>query len=327
MNDFLKEKISQSKKILIVSHKNPDGDSVGSSMGMYYFLKEVNNVEVLFPNECPNKYKWIVDKLIVYEKDKVKAKQIIDNADLIICLDINDPLRFGEEMGKDISEAKAYKILIDHHLEVKDFSDYTLSDPYASSTSLLIYRFLKDVYGKSGFNELFREAIYMGLIADTGNFAFNSSKSETFETLVELLNDGLNKDKVTQKVYSNESENRLRLMGYCLSEKMVVMPKRHTAYMTLSQEEKKKFHYQIGDTEGFVNIPLTIENIELAVFFMEETDVIRISFRSQNFFDTNAFASKYFKGGGHLNASGGKFFGTIDEAVKYFLELLENTII
>jgi bifunctional oligoribonuclease and PAP phosphatase NrnA len=225
-----------------------------------------------------------------------------------------------------ITRSGAFRILIDHHPNPSDFADIIISDTLASSTAELVLRFI-ELAGEPGLiDNVIATCLYAGIMSDTGSFNYNSSQPETYRVLAELLKRGIDKDFIYSMVYDNYSENRMRLLGYCLLEKMVVLPEHKTAYISLSLKEKKQYNYLRGDAEGFVNYPLSIRGIVFVAFFMENDDHVKLSFRSKGGFDTNKFAQENFDGGGHINASGGESKLSLPEAINKFVSLLPHYI-
>lgn len=322
------EKIQKAKKyvekgesFVIVTHVSPDGDALGSSLGLYHFLTACgkDNVAVIVPNEFPSFYRWMpgAKDIIIYEKYTEFADQLIRDADVLFCLDFNEPKRI-EKMAPAVLSTEARKVMIDHHLNPSDFCRVVISYPEMSSTSEMVFRFICRM---GMFDLLDRKAaacIYTGMMTDTGSFTYNSNRPEIYTIVSELIKKGIDKDLIYRKVNQVYSESRLRMMGYVLYEKMKVYPSRKAALITLSQQELARFQYVTGDTEGFVNLPLSMEEVEFSVFIREDAEYIKISLRSVGDFPCNIFASTYFNGGGHKNASGGEFYGSLEDAVKVF---------
>lgn len=322
------EKIQKTKKyvekgesFVIVTHVSPDGDALGSSLGLYHFLSAYgkDNVAVVVPNAFPSFYRWMpgAKDVVIHEKYPDFAEKLIKEADVIFCLDFNEPKRI-EKLAPAVIASEGRKVMIDHHLNPADFCRVTMSYPEMSSTSEMIFRFICRM---GMFDLLNRDAaacIYTGMMTDTGSFTYNSNKPEIYTIVSELIKKGIDKDLIYRKVNQVYSECRLRMMGYVLYEKMRVYPEQQAALITLSKEELDRFQYQTGDTEGFVNLPLSIENVSFSVFIREDSDYIKVSLRSVGDFPCNQFASTYFNGGGHKNASGGEFYGSLSEAVAVF---------
>jgi bifunctional oligoribonuclease and PAP phosphatase NrnA len=312
------------RKIVIVTHKNPDGDAIGSSLALYHYLKlKGHSVNVIVPNEYPQNLKWLTgnQKVVIFEGHVKKASTIIKEAQVIFCLDFNSLKRI-DEMGDVIASTEAIKIIIDHHLQPDDFADIVFSEPAASSTAQMIYNFIEALGDVKLLNADISNAIYMGIMTDTGSFRFPTVTARTHHVLAHLIESGATNYVVHDKVFDTNRENRLRLLGYCLSEKMKVFEEFHAALITLTKEELKRFQYNKGDTEGFVNYPLSIQGIQMAAFFTEGDDSIRMSFRSKGSFSVNELARTHFEGGGHRNAAGGTSYLSMDETISKFITLL-----
>ncbi len=320
----IKKRISPNSRVLIVTHKNPDGDAMGASLGMYNFLKNMGcTVNVVTPNEYPRFLKWLPGnaQVTVFNSEKTKAKNLISKADTVFCLDFNSPGRAGE-VNFSLTASKAFKILIDHHPDPEPFVDYTLSDVTVSSTAELVFRFIEWLDCRELIDHAVAESLFTGIMTDTGCFSYNSSQPETYRVLSELMKMGVDKDKVYDRVYDNFSEERMRLLGYCLDKKMVVLPRYSTAYISLTKKEKEKYNFAIGDSEGFVNYPLSIKDISFAALFMENDNGVKLSFRSKGDFSVNDFSRRHFDGGGHKNAAGGESELSMEDTVKKFCSLL-----
>jgi phosphoesterase RecJ-like protein len=316
-----KNYVEKGNTFVIVTHVTPDGDAIGSSLGLYHFLNEYgkDHISVIVPNDFPSFYKWMpgVKEIIIHDKYPAFAEQLIRDADVIFCLDLNEPKRM-ERLAPSVVGANGRRIMIDHHLNPADFCRVVMSYPQISSTSEIVFRFICRMGLFDLINKDAATCIYTGMMTDTGSFTYNSNKPEIYTIISALIKKGIDKDLIYRKVNQVYSESRLRMMGYTLYEKMTVYPDQHAALITLSKEELKRFQYVTGDTEGFVNLPLTIKGISFAVFIREDKDYIKISFRSTGNFPTNEFAATYFNGGGHKNASGGEFYGSLDDAVAAF---------
>jgi phosphoesterase RecJ-like protein len=318
--------VERSETIVIVAHISPDGDAIGSSLGLWHYLMaRGKDAYVIVPNVFPDFLKWMPGskEILLYDRYKNFADRLIERADVICCLDFNALNRIGD-MERSITESRARKILIDHHLFPQEFCEIIMSYPHVSSTSELIFRLLCRM---GGFEDISTEAaacIYTGMMTDTGDFSYNSNNPEIYFIISELILKGIDKDDIYRKVYNTYSESRLRLMGYILTQ-MKVYPELRTALITLTRDEQKKFNYIKGDSEGFVNIPLSIKNTVLSCFLREDTerDIIKVSLRSVGEFPCNELASQFFGGGGHLNASGGEVHGNMEDAVKRFEEALQ----
>lgn len=322
----IKDAISQNKNIAILSHLNPDGDAIGSSLALYhYFRNKGIPVSVILPNHFPGFLKWMPDseQILTIKSRKKTAISKIEQADIIFCLDFNELSRI-ENMKEAVEQSKALKVLIDHHPSPQPFADYTFSDTSVSSASELLYEFLCALGGRQTINKTIATCIYSGIMLDTGNFSFNSSNPRTFRIVAELLEKGIDKDEIFYRCYNNYSEDRIRLLGHCLKEKLVILPEHNAGYICISAAELEKFNYQIGDSEGFVNYPLSIKGIIFATLFIEKKEHIKMSFRSKGNFDVNQFARAHFNGGGHKNAAGGKSPVSLTETIEKFKNYLHR---
>jgi phosphoesterase RecJ-like protein len=316
--------IGEAKRIAILTHTNPDGDAIGSSLALALALRKLHiEVNVVIPDGLPDFLRWLpgieLSSTFAYKKDK--CIDIIENADLIFCLDFNDPKRLnGVEVH--LAESNAHKVLIDHHQDPVHFTDITISETWRGSVGEMIYLFLRDVFEQDLLDKDVATCLYVAIMTDTGNFNYASSYPEIFHIVGDLMKYDLEKDKIYTRVYDAYSEDRMRLQGYVMQEKMVVLPNYHTAYISLTDEELKRFNHRKGDTEGFVNIPFGIKGIRFTALFVEKKEVIRASFRSKGNFPANKVASEHFHGGGHINAAGGDSFLTMQDTLKRFESLL-----
>jgi len=319
-----KKLIKKYNKFIIVTHTSPDGDALGSSLALYHFLSEYGKrVNVIVPNEFPKFLQWMpgADQIIIAEENLSLAAEALEAAELIFFLDFN-LLKRIEKLEPLVKKSTARKILIDHHLNPESFTDITISHPDISSTAELIFRFICRMGLFEYIDKSCAECIYTGMMMDTGAFTFNSNSPAVYYIISELLLMGIDKDAIYSKIYCKCSVRKIRMQGYVLYRKMRFFQNYKTALISLSYEEHQQFKSQKGDTEGFVNIPLTIENIVFSAFIREEKDVVRISLRSRGNFPTNQFAREVFGGGGHLNASGGEFYGKLEDALRLFEEAL-----
>ena len=324
----LSELFSSSENILIICHINPDGDSIGAQLALYHYFKaKGKNVSLLSPNNIQEFLRWMdgIDELNIFIKDRKKSKVLIDRADLIVMLDFNQSNRLGEAEDYVIA-SKAKKVIIDHHLDPKNFADLIISDPSKCSTSELVHELVCDINGKNFMNRSYAEALYVGIITDTGNFEHGSYSSRTFRIVADLLDSGILKEKIINLIYNNFSSDRIRLQGFALNRRKVVLPELKTAYIYLSKDDLKEYNHVKGDTEGFVNMPLSIKGINFSALFIEKENFIKLSFRSKGQFPSNEFASLYFSGGGHMNASGGEYTDTLENTIVYFLKVLKENV-
>ena len=324
----LSQLISDAETILITCHKSPDGDAIGSSLGLADYLRHLGKEPVVIvPDQYPDFLMWLpnTEKIIRYDKQRDKADLLFKIADLVFCLDYNAPSRV-DEMEKALVSSPATRVLIDHHLNPDVPADLIISEPEASSTCELVFRLVWQMGAFPTLTKQFAVPIYCGMMTDTGGFTYNSSRPEIFFIISELLTKRIDKDKIYRNVYHNYSESRIRLMGYVMYEKLVYMPEYNAAFYTLTKDELKRFHFVKGDAEGLVNIPQQIKGLRLSISLREDTEkdnIVWISLRSVDNFPCNLMAEEFFNGGGHLNASGGRLNCSMDEAVK----IVRNAII
>ena len=314
------------QSIAVVPHENPDGDAIGSAVGLAEVLKnQGHNVYIISPNNYPEFIKWFSStiEILIYNEDKKKSKQLLKSADILICVDFNEAGRAGK-LEKHILEFNNPRVLIDHHPNPSDFVDYLISEPQYSSTAELIF----DVFAKMNFakhiNKKAAEAFYTGIMTDTGSFSHNISNPNTFKVIAQMMEFGIDVEKIQSNVYHNFSTNRMKLLGYCLNNKMEVFPEYRSAFISISKNELETFDYQPGDTEGFVNYPLSINNVVFSALFIEKEGFVKASFRSKGGFPANGFSREHFGGGGHLNAAGGESKLNLDETVAKFKQLLKQ---
>lgn len=322
----LQEILSQPKKISIVSHRNPDGDAMGSSLGLLHFLKQLQHeVTYISPNDYPDFLAWLpnTQNVVIFEKETDKASEILKKSDYVFTLDFNALHRTGDFMGAFMENLNAPMILIDHHELPHSYAKFLFSDTSYGSTCQMIYDFINAL----GYNHLINKevatCIYTGILTDSGGFRFPKTTPETHRCVAELIERGVNNSDVYNLLYDNSTYNRLQLLGRAL-QNLKVLPEYNASYITLSQEELDSFNYQKGDTEGIVNYGLTIKGIHVTAIFIENKDegIVKISFRSQGNFDVNQFARNHFNGGGHINAAGGKSFSSLEETVNQFIAIL-----
>ena len=317
----LKTLIGESQNIIITCHQNADGDALGSSLGWAEYLKtQGKEPTIIVPDQYPDYLHWLpnTEKIVRYDKHREQADLLLKIADLVFCLDFNTPSRV-DEMETALCGSPAKKILIDHHLGPDVPAILTISHPEASSTSELVFRIVWQLGGFDLMTKHFATPIYCGMMTDTGGFTYNSSEPTIYYIISQLLTKGINKDRIYRNVYHNFSENRLRLTGFVMLERLVVDNERHASYYALHREDLKRFHFVKGDDEGLVNMPLQIKGHKLSISLREDTErqnLVWVSLRSVDDFPCNKMAADFFNGGGHLNASGGRLYCSIDEAVK-----------
>lgn len=323
----VKELLSVPQKIVIVPHKNPDGDAIGSTLGLWHYLTNSGHEAVIIsPNDYPKFLKWMPgnEHIINFEKENSQAKEAIKNASIVFTLDFNHLGRIGQ-MQSILEEKKAVFVMIDHHQAPSDYAEIMYSDVLMSSTCEMVYNFIEFLGDKNKVTLEIANCLYTGIMTDTGSFKFSSTTGRTHQVVADLIEKGAENTKIHNHIYDTNSPSRLHLLG-CALKNMVILTEYRTAYITLSQDELDTFKYQKGDTEGFVNYGLTLENICFAVIFIEnrEEGIIKISFRSEGDFSVNEFARNHFQGGGHNNAAGGKSDSNLLETATHFVSLLEQ---
>ncbi|MGZ3885521.1 MAG: DHH family phosphoesterase [Bacteroidia bacterium] len=322
----IKSFIKKSDHIVIVTHWSPDGDAMGSSLALYNYLLQLKKKPVVVvPNEYPEFLNWLPgnNKVLNFQREEKKVRKLVEKADAIFTLDFNSFKRI-EKLGEIVEASKAPKMLIDHHQQPDNYADYVFHDVKASSTCELIYELIAGLGDKNRIDKKIANCLYTGLMTDTGSFRFPSVTANTHKILGHLMESGALPHEVHSAVYDTYSVERMKLLGYALTEKMIVLSNKQTAYMTLTENELKRFHYQKGDTEGLVNYPFSIKGIKFSALFTEMDGKIKISFRSKGKFDVNAFARNYFNGGGHINAAGGRSDATLEATIKKFLALVND---
>lgn len=321
--------ITNANSIVITAHRSPDGDSIGSSMALYHLLKKwQKNVTVVHPDPAPEFLHWVPNQEVIvdFENQAEKATELLQAADLIFCLDYNEPSRVGKDMQEVLVQSNAVKVMIDHHLHPADFCDFTLSETSACSTCELLFQWLKAIQRENEIDETIGKCLYLGIMTDTGSFRFPSVSSGTHEIAAFLIEKGVKHFEIHEAVFDTNTIDRIRLKGYALSEKLVLIPGIPVAYASLSEEELNRFNYQKGDTEGLVNQILGIQGIKMAVFFAEKDEKVKISFRSKGEYVVNQLANDHFEGGGHAYASGGISFVSLDETIAKFVTNVKNYI-
>ena len=312
--------ISDAKNIIITCHKSPDGDAIGSTLGWAEYLRSIGKEPtIIVPDQYPDFLSWIpnTEKIVRYDKHPEKCDMLFKIADLVFCLDYNTTSRV-DEMEKALVSSSAPKVVIDHHLDPDIPAVLTISHPDFCSTCELVFRIVWQLDGFNRLSKQFAIPIYCGMMTDTGGFLYNSTRSEIYFIIGELLTKHIDKDKIYRNVYHNYSESRIRLMGFVMYEKLVYLPESHAAYYSLTRQEQKRFHFIKGDAEGLVNIPQQIKGLKLSISLREDTDkpnIVWVSLRSVDDFPCNKMAEEFFNGGGHLNASGGRINGTMEEAI------------
>ena len=322
--EALRELLAEPKRVVIVGHTNPDGDAIGSSLALAEVLTaRGHKVTCTLPNNYPYYLKWIPnsDSIIIYKNDNEHlTEKALDEADVIICADMNSLTRadaLGEAVAKN---STAKRVLIDHHLFPAEGFDVMFSYPELSSTAFLMYSVIVALYGKEAVTQTVATQLYVGIMTDTGNFAFSALTPELFEAVAALSATGINIPQIYNNVYNSFTEGRAKLFGYAINRKMKTLLGGRVAYMSLTEEEMRRFWFQQGDNEGFVNYPLTIKKMKMSAMFTAQQGFIRVSLRSRGDVDVDTFARRYFNGGGHKNAAGGKSFVSMEETIEHYIK-------
>lgn len=317
--------IENANNIIIITHISPDGDAMGSALGVYHFLSSLNKkASIVVPNKFASFFNWMpaATDIFIYEAQEEKTNQLISVADLIIMTDFNTLSRIGA-LQEIIEKFTGNKILIDHHRNPDlSIANIIISYPHISSTSEIVFRLIYRMGFFETMNNFCATSIYTGMMTDTGAFTFNSNNPEIYFIISELLTKGIDKDQIYNNIYNTYSADRLRLMGYALTAKMEVLDEYNTAIITLTSNELEHYNYQEGDTEGFVNLPLSIKGIVCSILIKENTTHVKLSFRSRGSFPVNQIASNYFHGGGHINAAGGESYESISQTFERVKEIL-----
>ncbi|GAA4142342.1 bifunctional oligoribonuclease/PAP phosphatase NrnA [Sphingobacterium kyonggiense] len=317
--------LSRPKKIIITTHHKPDGDALGSSLGLYYWLKKKgHDVHVILSSDFPTFLDWMPgrEELLFYPQDPSQCQGLFDTADIIFCLDYS-ALSRTNILEPVIRNAKAPKWMIDHHLEPEDFAQVCYWDSNAAATAQLVFKFIAEVFDdKEAIDEKIATCLYTGIMTDTGSFRFKSTTSEVHHIIAALLEAGARNWEIHEQIYNSSTENRLKFLGYSLLNCLEVIPEYHTALFSLSKEDLAKFNVTTGDTEGLVNYALSIKGIRLAGLFVDRTELIKLSLRSIGDIPCNEICKKHFNGGGHLNAAGGNSTEELSEVVNRFKSIL-----
>ena len=321
----IQELLATPKRIAIIPHRTPDGDAMGSTLALYHFLiKNNHNPVVISPNEIPNYLAWLPanDKVLIFENNKDEVAKELQKAELIFTLDFNALHRTGE-MEFVLNKLNVPFVMIDHHQQPDSYPIVTYSDTSMSSTCEMVYNFITFLGKENQIDKTIATCLYTGIVTDTGSFKYSSTTSKTMQVASKLLEKGVNSGEIQNNLFDNNSYNRLQLLGRSL-QNMKVMQEFKTTYITLSQKELDDFNFEKGDTEGTVNYGLTIKGIVFAAIFIENKSegIIKISFRSQGDFDVNQFARAHFKGGGHINAAGGKSEESMEKTIEKFEKLV-----
>lgn len=321
----LKTLCQSAQRIVVVSHTNPDGDALGSGLALTLMLRGegYTNTRFFVPNHYPDFLRWIdyENDIEIFSTNCGEAQAWIAAADLIICVDFNQTSRLERMTGALDMNLHAPRVLIDHHISPGRF-DLEFWSTESSSTAFLVYSLIEAWQGTSAITRPMADALYLGMMTDTGSFSFSNLTPELFRAVAVLLEIGIDIPAINRAVYNTQSQDRLKMVGYLICNKLKVIKEKGAAYITLTQQEKDMFNFQVGDAEGVVNIPLTISGVEFSAILIQTKDSIKVSLRSVGDFDVNVLSNKHFNGGGHKNAAGGKFYGTMEQAV----ETLEQMI-
>jgi phosphoesterase RecJ-like protein len=317
---------SQAPQIVITTHHKPDADALGSSLGLYHFLKQLGIAStVVSPTDYGDFLKWMPDEHLVvnFEAETAGATQLVAGADLIFCLDFNALKRINA-LGELVLAARAQKVMIDHHLEPESFANYTLWTTQVSSTCELVFQLI-EIFGKTELiNEAIASCLYAGIMTDTGGFRHPTTFPSTHRAVAILLEKGAQPNAIVEAIYDNYSESRMRFIGYCLNDKMQILRDINTALICVTAEELKRFNVITGDSEGLVNYGLSIKGIKLSVLIIDRTVLRKMSFRSKGAFPANEFARNHFNGGGHFNAAGGESIDPIEKVEQQFKETIKQ---
>lgn len=322
------ELLATPKKIAIIPHKNPDGDAMGSTLGLYHFLLKLNHEPVVIaPNNFPNFLAWLPgsEKILIFENEVDKTTKILQEASIVFTLDFNALHRVGTEMENVLKTLQSPFIMIDHHQKPDDYAKYMFSDTNYGSTCEMLYHFISQLGFLNLIDKTSGTCIYTGILTDSGSFRYPKTTGATHRIVADLIDLGVENTNIPSLLFDNNSYERLQLMG-CAFQNLKIISEKNTSYTTLSQKELDSFNYVKGDTEGLVNYGLTIKGIIFAAIFIENQaeKIIKISFRSQGNFDVNIFSRTYFEGGGHINAAGGKSSLSLDETILKFTDIINS---
>lgn len=323
----IKELLSTAKNIIITTHKNPDGDAIGSSLALSHYLNSIgHSTTVITPNDYPEFLKWMPGEssIVKYDGSTKIANAMIDNADLIFTLDFNHLSRSGD-LENVLERSESTFIMIDHHQQPDSYAKYMYSDVGMSSTCQMVYHFIEKLNDLDKITPEIATCIYVGIMTDTGSFRFRSTTSTTHKVIADLIDHGADNTQIHENIYDTNTLSRIQLKGVALNN-LKVLPEYKTAYITISQKELDQHNFKKGDTEGFVNIGLSIEGIKLALIFIENKGegIIKISLRSKGDFSVNEFSRNHFEGGGHHNAAGGRSYLSLNDTVEKFISILPS---
>lgn len=321
----LTELLLQPRKVVITTHHKPDGDAMGSSLGLYnYLIQQGHHVKVITPTDYPDFLAWLPGngEVMIYTEHTQEAAALVAAAELVFCLDFNTLSRINE-LGELVRASSAVKVMIDHHLDPEDFDDYRHWDINACASAQLVYDFIvNQLHNKALVNKDVATCLYTGIMTDSASFRLPNTTSNVHRIAADLIDAGAVNWHIHELVYSNSSESRLRFLGYCLSKKLQVLHEFNTAIISVTKQELEKYDVITGDTEGIVNYALSVTGIRLAAFIVERTDKVKLSLRSRGEFPANDICKRYFNGGGHRNAAGGTSADSLEDVIKQFKLIL-----
>jgi len=323
----VKDELSTPQKIIIIPHKTPDADALGSSLGLRgYLVKKGHKVQVISPTDYPKFLNWMEgnETVIIYNsQNQKKCNRKINNASIIFCLDFNNLSRI-DDLGNIVKKSPAKKFLIDHHLDPDCFADFAFVSTEASATAELIYEFIVKIGDRELIDKSIAENLYAGIMTDTGQFKHSNTNQNVHFVTANLMELGADTSKVASLIYDTNSYDRMKFLGFALSQRLKYMPEYHTAFIAINADDLEKFNSQTGDTEGLVNYALSLEGVVLGVLISERDGEIKLSMRSKGDFSVNDFARKHFNGGGHKNAAGGTGESNFDDTVTKFEEIIKT---
>jgi phosphoesterase RecJ-like protein len=321
----LTELLAQPQKIVITTHHKPDGDAMGSSLGLYNYLIQLgHHAKVIAPTDYPDFLSWLPgnEDVIIYTETLQQSAALIAEADIIFCLDFNNLSRINE-MGELVRQSSAYKVMIDHHLEPEDFDDYRHWNITACATAQLVYDFIANqLQQKELVNKDVATCLYTGILTDSASFRLPNTTSTVHRIVADLIDAGAVNWRIHELIYNSSSENRLRFLGHCLVNRMEILPEFNTAIIWVTKEDLDTYDSNTGDTEGIVNYALSIASIHLAAFIVDRKDKVKLSLRSKGEFPASDICKRYFEGGGHRNAAGGQSSLTLQETINKFKSIL-----
>jgi phosphoesterase RecJ-like protein len=319
----LKELLTTPRNVAILSHRNPDGDAIGSSLAMRHFLEQLGHTtHVLFPSEYPEEFEFLpgAEEIMIWDIHTEECKQVLQNKNVFVFLDFNSLSRI-DKMGDFVRNLPGKRILIDHHLYPDDMSDYMFSETSASSTCELVYRFIQATGMGQMINPVVGKCIYTGIVTDTGSFK-HATNAEVFRVAADLIDRGVDDTYVQNKIFNSQKEKNLRLLGHCLANRMEILPEYRTGLIWLSKKDYEDFNIQRGDTEGIVNYLLMIKEVKMAAFIHNQPTIVKISLRSKGNLDVQEICRQHFNGGGHRNAAGAFSHDSLKATIQKFKDIL-----